>query len=214
MREESPVSKKQWHWQPTSLDKPWQDVTYLQGPKTAFDDRLGIPEEEEEDIRRGRFRRFGTDRGDIKIRGFLPKPHRDGLRVFFPSSEVISIGNDRSLLPRLIHETLCWVEAPNNGGEMSITQEMQEMRPFPGRIAEFDGNSYTGIGWAQLRFDTVKVMKRREVTPCYPGPASASQPRRCTTTAPDPHMDTSPENENTPPNREDSNEERRPSDPS
>ena len=40
---------------------------------------------------------------------------------------------------------LCWVKAPNSGGEVAINQEMPEMRPFPGCIAELDGYTYTGV---------------------------------------------------------------------
>ena len=90
---------------------------------------------------------------------------------------------------------------------------MPEMRPFPGCIAEFDGYTYTGIGRAKLRFDTVEVMKG-EMPSHHPGPALASQPRCRTATAPNPHVDTNPENGKTPPSSYDSDKERHPSSPS
>ena len=39
----------------------------------------GTLEEGIEDMRRGRFRTFGTSRDDIRTRGFDPQPHEDGL---------------------------------------------------------------------------------------------------------------------------------------
>ena len=160
----------------------------------------GIPEEEIEDMRRGRFRRFEISREDIRTRGFDPQPHEDGLRVWFPGRDTIAIGNDCSLFPRLIRGTLCYVEAPNNGGEMAIAQEMPEMRPFPGRIAELDGYTYTSIGRAEVQFDTIQVMRARTMSrPSSPAAATQSRP---STSAPNPYPDGSPENENAPPDGE------------
>ena len=106
------------------------------------------------------------------------------------------------------------VKAPDNGEEVAISQEMPEMRPFPGCIAELDGYTYTGIDRARVRFDTVEVI-RRQVMRSFFGLAPTPQPqaRRRTATAPNPHVDTSPEKENSP-SSNDSDQEGHPSGPS
>ena len=59
------------------------EVNAQSDPKHAnpqLEKRVEDPEEVQ-DIRRGRFCRFRINRGDIRIRGHLPEPHPDHLRV-------------------------------------------------------------------------------------------------------------------------------------
>ena len=130
------------------------------------------------------------------------------------------MGNDHSLFLRLIRGTLCWVEAPEDGGEQAIAQEMPEMRPFPGRIAELDGYTYPSFSRAEVAFDIVRVMGGRGAShqprsASASGSASAAQsiPSR---SAPDPHTEASPENDVGTPDDEgpEDKEDRRSPDPS
>ena len=153
-------------------------------------------------------------------RGYSPPPHPYDLKVWFPGKESIKIGGGRSLFPRLIRGTLCWIEAPEDGGEQAITQEMPEMRPFPGRIAELDGYTYPSFGRAEVAFDIVRVMGgTSDLQQSGPSAASGSAPAaqaEPSCTAPNPNM-SSPSEDNTSPSgdEEDRNEENRQSpDPS
>ena len=48
-----------------------------------------VPDEKLEDLRRGRFRTFRTNREDIRPQGFNPPPHPANLKVWFPGRESI-----------------------------------------------------------------------------------------------------------------------------